>query len=393
VRLNIKSFQYQLPDDRIALFPLADRDKSKLLIFRHGKISHSQFFQIAEALPENSFLFFNNTRVIPARLHFRKSTGADIEIFLLNPVEPSSIVGEAMLSKGKCKWQCTIGNLKRWNDSLTLVKQQNGITLEANLTDRSASTVEFSWDPPHSFAHVVDVVGETPLPPYLHREPQASDKETYQTVYSKHEGAVAAPTAGLHFTDAVFKSLLHKNIQHDFLTLHVSAGTFQPIKTQDAEEHIMHGEQMIITKQNIENLLLPDRFVTAVGTTSMRTIESLYWFGVKLLVNSNSPFKIAQNDPYILPHHFTATESLDAILKSMTSRGLNTLIGETSIYIKPGYKFRICKALITNFHQPGSTLILLIAAFIGDYWKEIYRQALENNYRFLSYGDSSLLIP
>ncbi|HEY0741730.1 MAG TPA: S-adenosylmethionine:tRNA ribosyltransferase-isomerase [Chryseosolibacter sp.] len=392
--LNINDYRYDLPDERIALYPLQQRDQSKLLVYRKGQLHHSSFADIVDFLPDNSFLFFNDTKVIPARIHFKKETGAEIEIFLLSPLRPSSIVAQAMVASNKTSWTCTIGNLKRWKENSYLEKTSNGITLRADLVDRNAGVVNFSWAGNHSFAEVISLVGETPLPPYLKRKAESSDRDRYQTIYSHYEGAVAAPTAGLHFTDHVFEKLKRKNIDHDFLTLHVSAGTFQPVKTDDVSHHIMHREQVIVTRKNLESLLQRDKFIIPVGTTSMRTLESIYWYGVKLLHDPNAPFHIGQDDPYLeqqlLP---TAVEAVEAVRKRFDDHQLDALGGETAIFIKPGYQFRICRGLITNFHQPASTLMLLVAAFVGDDWRKIYQSALDNDYRFLSFGDSSLLLP
>jgi S-adenosylmethionine:tRNA ribosyltransferase-isomerase len=391
-KLDVRDFFYELPQERIALYPLKDRDHAKLLVWKNGKVTHSVFSQLHEFLPANAFLFFNDTKVIPARIRFQKSTGAAIEIFLLHPLLPSSLLQQTMEAKGKCRWTCVIGNLKRWNDGVSLIRQTEHFALHAMLISREESVVEFNWTDAATFAEVVNEAGETPLPPYLRRLAEPSDRISYQTIYSHHEGAVAAPTAGLHFTENVFDALKRKQIGHDFLTLHVSAGTFQPIKSADANLHRMHHEQIIITRLNIENLLKPGRLVVAVGTTSMRTLESVYWYGVKLL-KGQTTFFIHQDDPWFLDQEVTVPESLHAVLQHMALQKTDLLIGETSIFIRPGYKFRICKALITNFHQPGSTLILLVAAFTGQHWKQIYREALDSGYRFLSYGDSSLLFP
>jgi S-adenosylmethionine:tRNA ribosyltransferase-isomerase len=391
--LNIRDYTYDLPADRIALFPPAKREDSKLLVYDRGQITHSRFYCLTEYLPPNSLLFFNDTKVIPARLHFQKETGAVIEIFLLHPVQPSTLLLEAMQAHGTCSWQCTIGNLKRWTEGTLLTKRIGDITLHASLTDREKGTVLFTWDGDRSFAEIISRSGETPLPPYLKREAEASDKERYQTVYAHYEGAVAAPTAGLHFTPEIMDTLRRKNIQMDFLTLHVSAGTFQPVKVEDATEHIMHHEQIVIHRDTIVQLLQTDKFIIPVGTTSMRTLESLYWYGVKLVADPGAAFVIGQRDPYTSSALPSKKEALTAVLQHLDAHQKDTLAGETSIYIMPGYSFRICQALITNFHQPGSTLILLVAAFIGEDWKKIYAEALAGRYRFLSYGDSSLLIP
>lgn len=388
--IRIEDYTYELPEDRIALFPLAERDQSRLLVYKDHHIEHSHFKQLVEFLPSHSTLFFNNTKVIPARLYFQKSTGATIELFLLNPMSPSSLLQQAMQATRTTQWQCTIGNLKRWTPNTTLIKQEAGLTLCANLVDRENGVVEFSWEPEGlSFAEVISTSGTLPLPPYLNRAAQASDRQTYQTVYSKHEGAVAAPTAGLHFTNTILEKLEQAGHTLQYLTLHVSAGTFQPVKVQNALEHTMHHEQVLISRKNLE-ALLDSTFTVAVGTTSLRTLESLYWYGVKLKTNPQAQFHISQQDPYQLkplPAKIVFTE----VLNLFTRLNTDLLVGSTSIYIVPGYKFRVVDALITNFHQPASTLILLIAALVGPDWRKIYSQALQQHYRFLSYGDSSLL--
>ncbi|HMG89568.1 MAG TPA: S-adenosylmethionine:tRNA ribosyltransferase-isomerase [Chryseolinea sp.] len=391
--LNTDDYTYSLTPDRIAVYPLDVRDQSNLLVYDKGQVTHTRFDILAAHLPSRSFLFFNDTKVIPARLHFTKGTGAEIEIFLLNPFEPSTLMIQAMQAEHTCSWKCAIGNLKRWKEGTVLVKNLGGINLEAHLRDRNEGRVEFRWDSSHPFAEIINRSGETPLPPYINRKSEGTDRERYQTIYSHYEGAVAAPTAGLHFTPNVFVSLTNKNIQTDFLTLHVSAGTFQPIKVKNAAEHTMHNEQIVIKRHNVENLL-NNPYIVPVGTTSMRTIESIYWYGVRLLSVPDAPFDISQEDPYAnRPDLPSKEESLSAVIDYFDRNKLNEITGQTSIYIVPGYRFRICKALITNFHQPGSTLILLVAAFIGRDWKKVYQSALDNNYRFLSYGDSSLLIP
>lgn len=345
-------------------------------------------------LPSSAFLFFNNTKVIPARLHFNKESGAVIEIFLLSPIAPSILLSETMSAVGSCSWQCTIGNLKKWTDGLILYKTlTDGTTLEARLEDRATGVIRFTWSGAQSFAEIIHTAGETPLPPYIKRKAESGDRERYQTIYSHFSGAVAAPTAGLHFTPAVFEKLKNRKIGHDFLTLHVSAGTFQPIKTDKPEEHVMHEEQVIVNRINLQNLQVPEKLVSAVGTTSMRTLESVYWFGAKLLKDPESEFIIGQDEPYAYEDPPSKQQAINAVAAYMDRKQVDQLVGETAIFIRPGYKFRVCEALITNFHQPGSTLILLVAAFVGPDWRKIYHEALENNYRFLSYGDSSLLLP
>lgn len=390
--MNLSDYTYLLPTEKVANYPLPRRDASKLLVYADGNISHSTFSCLSEHLPGTSFLFFNNTKVIPARLHFRKPSGAAIEVFLLNPVQPSALIAEAMIATTRCTWQCAIGNLKRWPEGVVLEKDISGTLLTAHLKSRTEGLVEFAWPDGKSFAEIIQLAGETPLPPYIKRKAESADRERYQTIYSHFDGAVAAPTAGLHFTPEVFESLKRRNIGHDFLTLHVSAGTFQPVKAENPEDHVMHEEQIIVSRGNLQNLLASDKFVIAVGTTSMRTLESLYWYGVKLLHDPASDFRISQHDPYTLKQ-LPPAEALAAVARYMDHHRIDTFVGETSIFIRPGYTFKVCQGLITNFHQPASTLILLVAAFVGDDWRKIYDEALKNDYRFLSYGDSSLLMP
>ena len=394
---KLQDYFYELPDAYIAKYPLEYRDKSKLLHYENGIIHHEKFSDIADLIPKNSHFVFNDTKVIPARLHFQKSTGAKIEIFLLNPLFPSSLIQQCMESTGPVTWKCMIGNLKRWkeNEQLTCQIDIEKITynIHAKLINRENREVELSWNPnDKSFATIVEASGEVPLPPYLNRAAEKEDKLRYQTVYSDKEGAVAAPTAGLHFTDKTLDDLKSNGISIEYLTLHTGAGTFQPIKHDNVIEHPMHSEQMVFSKQNVLNLLAAKGNIIAVGTTSMRSLESLYWFGVNLLHGKSDKFHIEKLDPYqeysSLPGK---TESLKAILNWMQKNDLVQLIGTTEIFIFPGYKFKLCNGLVTNFHQPGSTLILLVAAFTHGNWKEIYQEALANKYRFLSYGDSSLL--
>lgn len=390
--IDIGEYQYDLPADRIAIYPLKERDQSKLLVYRKGEINHAIFSQIGSFLPAKSVIFFNDTKVIPARLFFSKATGATIELFLLSP--QGAEMNQAMQARGSAKWQCTIGNLKRWTDGLLLKKETNKVRLTASLVNSTEGIVKFEWNPIElSFGEVLNHFGVTPLPPYIKRSAEPVDRERYQTIYSQAEGAVAAPTAGLHFTDKIIQQIKENETVTDYVTLHVSAGTFQPVKVSNALDHAMHEERIIVTKRNVENLLLENRKIIAVGTTSLRTLESAYWYGAKLLDDWEAPFKIDKLDPYIdttaLP---SKKESLQAILEMMSRKRVDSISGETSIYIVPGYRFKVVDALITNFHQPGSTLMLLVAAFIGEDWKKIYQQALDNDYRFLSYGDSSLLI-
>ncbi|MEP5613977.1 MAG: S-adenosylmethionine:tRNA ribosyltransferase-isomerase [Cyclobacteriaceae bacterium] len=384
--LKLDDFLYELPEEKIAKHPLQDRADSKLLHYDQGEISHHTFDSIVDLIPQGSLLMFNNTRVIPARVIMHKDTGAKIEIFLLEPLLPSTVHEEVMNSQRSSTWRCMIGNAKKWKMGTSLVYEEIGL----KTTRISEDQVTFEWSSDFTFSDLLIEIGKIPLPPYINREPEKSDEERYQTVYSKMQGAVAAPTAGLHFTDEVISTLEKKKIQTDYLTLHVSAGTFQPIKEQKITEHPMHNEQIWISRQNVEHLLTSDK-VIAVGTTSMRTIESLYWFGVQLL-NGNEDFFIRKEDAYTL-QPVSKEESLQAVLNYMSKYSIISLQGQTEIFIYPGYEFRLCEGLVTNFHLPGSTLILLVAAFIGEDWRKVYENALVNDYRFLSYGDSSLLLP
>ncbi len=416
--IQLADFEYYLPDERIARYPAEPRYSSKLLVYQSGKISHRSFLELTDYLPDNSFLVFNDTKVIPARLYFQKATGSVVEVFLLQPQSPTRFVHEAMQVTDTCVWECMIGNKKRWkNDEiLRLAFEINGLKYEvkAQLMDREQNLVQFSWENESvsktAFVDVVQALGQIPLPPYLKRKTESQDTNTYQTVYSKAEGAVAAPTAGLHFTEKVFERMAHKNIGHSFVTLHVGAGTFMPVKVQSVVTHTMHTEQVVYTRKLIEDLIEHNGKVVAVGTTSMRSLESLYWFGVKLLADyksattdtpilnqgerlSERPFKIEKLYPYSVENTPYTAASLQAIWNYMTTNELNQLVGETEIMILPSYQFKICKGLITNYHQPESTLMLLVAAFVGNDWRRIYDEALANGYRFLSYGDSSLLLP
>ncbi|WP_143961450.1 S-adenosylmethionine:tRNA ribosyltransferase-isomerase [Litoribacter populi] len=393
-KVRLSDYHYELPDEKIAKFPLPQRDTSKLLHFEDDKVSHRQFSEISSLIPQNSLLVFNNTKVIPARLIFLKDTGARIEIFLLKPILPSVEINQVMEARGEVVWETMIGNLKKWKDDEILRGNikigEEDVLIEACLSDREKRKVTFNWSSNHPFVSVVEATGEVPLPPYLNRKATDEDKPRYQTVYSKKEGAVAAPTAGLHFTPEILVQLKQRNISQEFLTLHVSAGTFQPIKEEQVNNHPMHSEQLIISKETIINLLGEYKNIIAVGTTSMRTLESLYWYGVKIL-NGHTDFFIPKLYPYqhaTLPNR---KDSFNAILNHMENSNLMEIVGSTEIFILPGYNFQVCNGLVTNFHQPASTLILLVAAFTRGKWREIYDAALKNQYRFLSYGDSSLL--
>ncbi len=393
-QINISDYNYELPDERIAKFPLEKRDSSKLLTYISGSVETNVFSSLPEILPANSCLVFNNTRVIQARLEFFKSTGSRIEIFCLEPQDPSSY--ELSLSSTQsCVWKCMVGNLKKWKGEV--LKKEIGsddLVLEAERLETNGNTsfIKFSWNNGVSFAEVLDLLGELPIPPYLNRKTQESDKTTYQTVYSKVKGSVAAPTAGLHFTPEVISALHGKGIKTMELTLHVGAGTFQPVKAEEIGGHAMHAEKIEVSREFIENLIVNLGNIVAVGTTSVRTLESLYYLGVQLH-SGDTKLLVNQWEPYENKSQLSPKESLQAILNYMEQSGSNTLYATTQIMIVPGYKFNIVNVLITNFHQPKSTLLLLLAAFIGEKWRELYKYALENDYRFLSYGDSSVLIP
>lgn len=382
-------FHYELPRERIAKYPLEDRSSSKLLVYEKGEVKHKVFKEIAEELPVNSLLVFNDTKVIPARLIFFKESGARIEIFLLEPISPGKNMEEVMSARKNVIWKCMIGNAKKWKQESKLTLKLPGALLEAKRNGNNS--VNLSWNGNLTFSEVITLAGQVPLPPYIDREPTAIDFPRYQTVYSRFEGAVAAPTAGLHFTDEIINEV-EKKCRLDYLTLHVSAGTFQPIKSS-AAEHPMHKEQVVISRGNLENLLKYDT-VTAVGTTSMRTLESIYWYGTMIL-HGHTEFSVHKDIPYKKnsQKEVTKQEAVKAVLDYMKEKNLEKLPGYTELMIVPGYTFKICSQLITNFHLPGTTLMMLIGAFVGDDWKKIYDAALNNGYRFLSYGDSSILKP
>lgn len=396
--IRLSDYEYTLPEDRIAKFPLEKRDESKLLQFKNGTISHHRFFELPDFVPAGSMMVFNNTKVIPARLIFQRETGAKIEIFLLKPIAPNSVINEIMINTESVTWETMIGNLKKWKEGEVLQGeveiQGQKCVISAKLVDRETKAVQFNWTGNNiPFVSIVEASGEVPLPPYLNRKATDEDKPRYQTVYSKKEGAVAAPTAGLHFTDAVLDKLQQKGVKQEFLTLHVSAGTFQPIKNEKVTEHAMHSEQLVVELETVERLASHSEKIIAVGTTSMRSLESLYWFGVKLILDQDSHFLIPKLYPYQhqkngLP---SRNESFKAVLDFMQQHQLKEITGSTEIFIMPGYDFKVCDGLVTNFHQPSSTLILLVAAFTDGNWRKIYNEALGKEYRFLSYGDSNLL--
>ena len=395
MELYTRDFTYELPENKIALYPAAQRDQSKLLYYHNGTIDHHTFQDITALIETGTMLVFNNSKVIPARLRLKNSTGATIEVFLLQPGDKLLSAQELMQRPSPVQWICTIGNKKKWKTGAQLHSASNGITLNAKLIDELNNVVEFEFSGASSWAEVVSHLGDTPLPPYIKRESESTDNERYQTVYSSVNGAVAAPTAGLHFTPEVLEALHKKGIKREYLTLHVSAGTFMPIKSAVATEHNMHSESIFFTEENIRNLLQHPAKIIAVGTTSCRSLESLYWYGVKLLREGHdAAFEINQYYPYSQTGNLPSrSESLRKILDVMHLKGVQVVMGHTSIYIYPGYRFQMLDGLITNFHQPNSTLLLLIAALIGDDWHQVYHSALAHDYRFLSYGDSSLLIP
>ena len=401
--IEIADFNYVLPDSFIAKYPLPERDQSKLLIYRNQEIETTNYASLATHLQENTFLVFNNTKVVAARLLFEKTNGGKIEIFCLEPHQQYGDITTAMLQKGNVIWICLVGGAKKWKESLLVKKLRKNDFSEMILIAKKIAQlndsylIELSWDDPElTFAEMLHQVGEIPLPPYINRNPEELDNERYQTIYAEKDGSVAAPTAGLHFTESLFEKLKEKNIQHDFVTLHVGAGTFKPVKSKTMEHHEMHAEFLDISKSFIKKLLaqLPHNIIP-VGTTSLRTIESLYWLGIKTILDphiKHEALPISQWDPYTLTEKdLSAKEALESLLKWMEQNNRERLFTKTQIIIAPGYRFKIINALITNFHQPQSTLLLLVAAITGEEWRNIYNHALENNFRFLSYGDGSLL--
>lgn len=394
--IHIEDFNYPLPDERIAKYPLADRDASKLLVYK-GSPVESRFAEISGLLPEGSIMVFNDTKVVPARLHFQRETGAHIEIFCLEPVSPDEYV-TMFAATGQCRWKCIVGNVKRWkNDSLHLYNPLNDnviadMNLTADLVERTGETsiVEFSWSNGAPFSQVLEICGSVPIPPYLNRETEDIDLERYQTLYARYRGSVAAPTAGLHFTERVLDNIRKRGINTETVCLHVGAGTFLPVKSSLVSEHTMHREPFVVSLELIQKLISLKGKLIAVGTTSVRTLESLYYVGVKCIENG-VPGDVAQWDPYVREYEYSLSDSLNAIEKYLIENDLKELKVGTEIIIVPGFTFRVVDVLVTNFHQPQSTLLLLISAFVGGDWKAIYDFALTNDFRFLSYGDSSLL--
>ena len=399
--IKISEFNYPLPDERIAKFPLSNRDESKLLVYRQGEVSEDCFTSLPDYLEPGEMMVFNNTKVIQARLHFRKETGALIEVFCLEPIAPNDYVLSFQQTK-KCSWLCMVGNLKKWKEG-TLKREVEvkgkTITLSATRGECRGTShwIDFEWDDDSlTFADVLEAVGELPIPPYLNRETQESDKQTYQTVYSKIKGSVAAPTAGLHFTERVLKALDEKGIDREELTLHVGAGTFKPVKSEEIEGHEMHTEYISVNKGTIEKLIAHGGKTIAVGTTSVRTLESLYYIGILIHLNpeaNQEELHVKQWMPYEPHPVLTPVESLQNILDYLNRNNMEALHTSTQIIIAPGYEYKIVKKIVTNFHQPQSTLLLLVSAFVKGDWKKIYDYALSHDFRFLSYGDSSLLIP
>lgn len=401
-QIRISEYNYQLPDERIAKFPIAERDHSKLLVYEHGQISDDVFYHLPKYLPKNSLMVFNNTKVIQARLHFRKETGALIEIFLLEPIVPADYE-QMFQTVGSCSWSCLVGNLKKWKEGeLTRQIDVNGqsFTLRASRRGEHGTghQIDFEWDAQTvSFSEILEAVGELPIPPYLNRKTQESDKTTYQTVYSKIKGSVAAPTAGLHFTEKVLHEIDACEIDREELTLHVGAGTFKPVKSECIEGHEMHSEYISVRRQTLEKLLQHEASAIAVGTTSVRTLESLYYIGLKLESSpdlSEDELHVSQWEPYEQKGaSIPATQAIQNIVEYLDRHQRSVLNTSTQIIIAPGYEYKIVKVLITNFHQPQSTLLLLVSAFLKGDWRRVYDYALSNDFRFLSYGDSSLLIP
>ena len=402
--IYIADYNYDLPDKRIAKYPIPQRDHSKLLVYRDGQVSEDRFFNVGDYIAPDSLLIYNNTRVIQARLEFRKPTGARIEVFCLEPLAPHDYQLSLSSTTG-CMWKCMVGNAKKWREEaisqeLTINGRPIRFSAHKEQTLGNTYAVRFEWDGEKvSFAEILDAIGELPIPPYLNRKTEESDKTTYQTVYSRIKGSVAAPTAGLHFTESVLNDLRSRGIETDEVTLHVGAGTFLPVKTADANEHTMHSEIIAVPKSTIEHIQRKLSKIVAVGTTSMRTLESLYFIGCQLRhldisTSQDIEIHVDQFEPYeprAKSQELSAKEALQAILDYLDATGQDTLHAATQIMIKPGYTFHVVDQLITNFHQPQSTLLLLVSAFVGGDWRTIYDYALSHDFRFLSYGDSSIL--
>ena len=395
--IHIEEYSYQLPDERIAKYPLSQRDASKLLCYKDGVVTENRFSDIADILPSNHLMVFNDTKVVPARLHFQRATGAHIEIFCLEPVLPEEYVSMFAVTDS-CRWKCIVGNVKRWKDDVLTLYNPDAdadvasMGLQARLVERQGETsiVEFFWKDGSPFSRVLEVCGNIPIPPYLNRGTEDIDLERYQTLYARYRGSVAAPTAGLHFTEAVLDKIRARNIDIQTVCLHVGAGTFLPVKSSLVSEHTMHREPFVIKAEFLRKLRDSIGKVIAVGTTSVRTLESLYYIGVSC-IETGEPSDVDQWAPYSRPYDHSVTESLDALIAYMESHGMESLQIGTRIIIVPGYEFKVVDILVTNFHQPQSTLLLLISAFVKGDWHRIYDFALANDFRFLSYGDSSVL--
>ncbi|MBC8344595.1 MAG: S-adenosylmethionine:tRNA ribosyltransferase-isomerase [Bacteroidetes bacterium] len=399
--LDFNAYTYELPRERIAKFPLKKRDESRLLVYSSGQTKHTLFKDIENELPDTCMLVFNETKVIQARMIFTKNTGAQIEVFCLEPDNLNDEISYQLKNKKQAVWNCFVGNRRKWKSNKVLRQEMDigGIAVQLSAeqirSEGKNVIIRFNWNSKNDFSEILEHFGQTPIPPYLDREAILEDAQNYQTVYARLKGAVAAPTAGLHFTPSVLERLSGKGMKQEFITLHVSAGTFQPIETRYIQDHPMQNEQMVFSKRNIQNLLNHRNKIICVGTTSLRALESLYWFGAGLILHQLEKFDIEKLFPYTFKEEDLPSkeEALSAVLDYMKIAKLTQLVGETRIFIYPSYNFRICEGLITNYHLPKSTLILLVAAFIGEEWKKIYREAINNDYRFLSYGDSSLLLP
>ena len=392
-QLKTKDFFYTLPDERIAKYPLEDRNKSKLLIRKNGVLQEDVFSNLEHYLPKDAMLVFNDTKVLAARLHFTKTTGAKIEVFCLEP--HNTTVEQALNTTNSCIWQCMVGNLKRFSNDTVLTLNIAGTELKARIHQKRENDVliAFEWGRDISFSTILEAAGEVPLPPYLNRATENEDKTNYQTVYAKNEGAVAAPTAGLHFVDSQLEQLKTKGHQLEYLTLFVGAGTFKTVKADKLVEHEMHKERIVIKKETIQALVNHKKPIVCVGTTSLRSLESLYWLAVKLDTTKNAEVRhVGQNDAYELPADWTFNEACSSILDFMNKTELQVIDFSSSLFIMPSYTWKSIDGLITNFHQPGSTLLALISSWIGNDWKSVYDYALQNEFRFLSYGDSSLLL-
>ena len=397
--INIKEYNYDLAEQRIAKYPLAKREQSKLLVYNKGEISQANFYDIHDTNKKEELYVFNNTKVIQARLNFKKITGAGIEIFCLEPIEPTDY-NLMFQSVNSCKWKCIVGNLKKWKEgnifsSVTINTIETEITAKKESSTGNSHIIEFSWNNSElTFGEILEKMGQTPIPPYLKRKSEENDKNRYQTVYSEYKGSVAAPTAGLHFTKDVLSALSENGIDTEYITLHVGAGTFKPVQSDSIFDHEMHTEHFFVTKELIEKLILKLGNISSVGTTTVRTLESLYFLGVKLDTEPElKDFHIKQWEVYDLDTTISTKSALLNVLNYMKQNNLKHIEASTQIIIVPGYTFKVISKLITNFHQPKSTLLLLIAAFIGEDWKKVYDFALENDFRFLSYGDSSVLMP